>query len=165
MDNSLTGEDIKNIFDGQIKILTYDQIAQYNTIEKLLSPYNRVAILYVWDKRPYAYGHWVCLFVNVNGNIEFFDSYGTFPDDTLDTINKNFRELNGEDYRYLTHLLYNYHGIVEYNNKVLQDKKSSTCGKWISYRMIRNDLNIEQFQDLFSKDTKKNDKIIIKLFS
>lgn len=165
MNYSLTGEDISNIFDNKIKIVTYDQLSKFRTVEELLSPYGKVALLYVWENRPYAYGHWVCLFVNCKGNIEFFDSFGTFPDDTLDTINKNFRMNNGEDYRYLTHLLYNYKGDVEYNDKVLQGKKSSTCGRWISYRMIRNDLTIEDFQKLFTKNKVKNDKIILSQFN
>jgi hypothetical protein len=76
-----------------------------------------------------------------------------------------FRNDNGENYRYLTNLLLKYRGTVEYNEKKLQNDKSNTCGKWVIYRFLRNDLTLEQFQNLFSKNTQRNDNIILNLFS
>ena len=52
--------------------------------------------------------------------------------------------------------------MVEYNDKKLQSSKSSSCGRWCVYRMMRNDLTIEEFQDLF-KNIKNKDKKIISL--
>ena len=166
MDVSLTCSDIKYLLNNQVKIITYDQLKDYKNIESLLYPFNRVVILYVWKKSENKrHGHWIGLHVNNKNNIEVFDSFGNFVDDFLNKIDVKFRNENGENYRYLTNLLLKYKGVVEYNEKKLQNDKSNTCGKWVIYRFLRNDLTLEQFQKLFTKNTKKNDNIILKLFS
>jgi hypothetical protein len=165
MDNPLTSNDIKRIFNNKIKVIPYEDLTKYNNIEDLLHPYNKVMILYVWKKNPNPYGHWICLFINCKGNYEVFDSYGTFIDDTLNDIDKNFRLENNEYYKQLTHLLYNSNKTIEYNNKKLQDDNSSTCGKWCSYRMLKKDLDINDFCDLFTDNTLINDRMILKIFN
>lgn len=166
MDISLTGGDIKQLLNNKVKIITYDQLKDYKNIESLLYPFNRVIILYVWKKSENKrHGHWIGLHVNNKNNIEVFDSFGNFVDDFLNKIDVKFRNENGENYRYLTNLLLKYKGVVEYNEKKLQSDRTNTCGKWVIYRFLRNDLTLEQFQKLFTKNTKKNDNIILKLFS
>ena len=165
MDNPLTGNDIKQLFNNKIKIITYEELTHYNNIDELLHPYNRVCILYVWKKDPNPYGHWICCFRNVNNNIEVFDPFGNFVDDFLNTIPKNFRIENNEYYKQLSHLLVNSKYDVEYNDKPLQSKHTSTCGKWCAYRMLRNKDTIEEFHDLFTDNPLQNDKMILKLFS
>jgi hypothetical protein len=165
-DNPLSGADIKNYFDGNIKILTYNDLRKYKNIHDLLYPYGRVCILYVWKNERYGgkYGHWVCLFINKNNNVEFFDPYGNFIDDFLNNIELGIRNQNGEYYKYLSRLLYEYDGKTEYNNKKLQSDITTTCGKWCVFRMLKNNLTIEQFNKMFGKNTIKNDNIILKLF-
>jgi len=159
MDYPLSKTDIERIFNNKIKIMLYSDISNYKTIEELLFPYNRVCILYYWKK---WHGHWVCVFKNKNNRVEIFDSFGTFPDGTLKDIDLNFRKETNQAHKHLTELLYKGGRSIEYNDKVLQGKKYSTCGRWCSYRMIRDDLTIEQFQDLF-KNIKNKDKKIISL--
>jgi len=166
MDISLTGSDIKYLLNNKVKIITYDQIRNYNSIKSLLYPFNRVVILYVWKKNnDKRHGHWIGLHINNHNNIEVFDSFGNFVDDFLNKIDVEFRNENGENYRYLTNLLLKYKGTVEYNEKKLQNYFSNTCGKWVVYRFLRNDLTLKEFQKLFSNNTLKNDNIILKLFS
>ena len=165
MDNPLSGNDLKSIFNNKIKIITYGELINYDTIEDLLYPYNRVCILYVWKKDPNPYGHWNCIFKNKYGNIEVFDSFGNWIDAFLNDVDKNFRKQNNQLYKQLSHLLYNSHYDVEYNNKKLQNDKSSTCGKWCALRMLKNDLDIDEFNNLFTDDTIKNDRMIIQIFS
>lgn len=156
-DFPLGSKQIKKAFGGKIKIILYSQLKNYNSINELLEPYDKVVILYYWKK---YFGHWICIFKNVNGNIEVFDSLGSWIDDTLYTIDKEFRKQNNEDYKYLTKLLYDCNCEVEYNDKQLQSNKTSTCGRWCVYRLKRDDLTIEEFQDLFKKNKNKDSKII-----
>lgn len=157
MDYPLSKKDIERYFGGKIKVILYDELKNYKTVHDLLKPYNRVCILYYWKKFS---GHWVCCFLNKNNRVEIFDSFGSFPDDTLKQINMNFRKDTNQDFKHLTQILYNGNNSIEYNDKKLQDAKASTCGRWCIYRMKRNDLSIEQFNDLFKNIKNKDNKII-----
>jgi hypothetical protein len=165
-DKPLTGEEIEQYFNNNIKVIEYKQIQTYETIEDLLNPFGRVAILYPWrlDEVGGVFGHWIGLFINKDGNIEYFNSFGSFLEEgALKNIDKKFKKKHGENFKYLTYLLYNSPYKVEYNNKKLQSEHSNTCGRWVIYRIQRDDLNIKQFQKLFNKDTKKNDIKILNL--
>ena len=162
MNIPISSEDIYRIFNGKIKIISYDQIRYYNNIDELLNPFDRVIILYFWKSEPVKYGHWCCLFRRPNNNIEFFDSYGTL-ENQLNNIDPYFARLNGEDYPYLTRLLYECPFQIEYNNKTLQSKKSSVCGRYCILRLLLSDYTIDEFNKLFSKSTIKNDKIVYNL--
>ena len=157
MDYPLSKSDIERVFNGKIKVLLYDEIAKYNNIKELLEPYGKICVLYYWKKYS---GHWCCCFLNKNGRVEIFDSFGTFPDGTLKDININFRKETNQAHKHLTDLLYRGGRPVEYNDMKLQGNKSSTCGRWCIYRMLRNDLTIEEFQDLFKRNKNKDKKII-----
>lgn len=158
-DYALSKQDILRYFNNRIKVVLYDELKNYHSVHDLLKPYNRVCILYYWKKYS---GHWVCCFMNKNKRVEIFDSFGTWIDDTLQQINMDFRRDTNQDFKYLTKILYNGNNSVEYNDVTLQNKKAMTCGRWCLYRMKRNDLNIEQFVDLF-KNIKNKDKKIISL--
>ena len=69
MDVALSSQDLKDIFDGELKILLYGDVQKYHTVDELLEPYDRVCILYNWTKHM---GHWVCLFKK-RDTIYFFD--------------------------------------------------------------------------------------------
>lgn len=167
MDIALSAKDIIKAFNGKIKIISYIDIHKYKNIEELLKPYGRTMILYTWkfDKDGGEFGHWCCCFYNKDGDIEFFDSFGEFIDETLKQISKSFKEENNEDFKYLTLLLYNSNHKIIYNDKQLQNNKSNTCGRWCIYRMLRNDIDIDQFQNLFTDNTHKNDKLILKIIN
>lgn len=162
MFRALSSKDIKGYFNGKVKVILYNEIGKYRTIDELLNPYGRVIMLYFWKAEPNYYGHWISCFRNCNNNIEVFDSFGTFIDDTLNKISLNFRKEHNIYEKHLTKLLYDSGKIIEYNDKQLQDKKTSTCGRWCIYRLYRDDLTIEQFQKLFDIPI-NNDKKIIKL--
>ena len=164
MDNPLSFKNIKDYFDNKIKVIVYSDLLKYRTIEEALYPYNRVVILCLW--KP-SYGHYIAVFKNVNNNIEVFDSLkNKFIDGVLDIINPDFKKQYKQDFKYLSLLLYNYNGNVEWSDRRLQDKNSQTCGKWCCYRLYRDDLTIEDFYKLFTKNKyKENDKIIISLYN
>lgn len=168
----LSSSDIKKIFNKKIKIILYSDLSKYKTIEDVLKPHNKVMILYYWESpneegEGNYFGHWVCFFKNNKNMIEVFNSFGGYIDDTLKQIDKDFREDNNEDFKYLTNLLYDYciktNDKVVYNAKQLQAKvDTATCGRWCCYRMLRNDLSIIEFNRLF-KNLKTNDNKICKI--
>lgn len=166
---ALSAKDIKKIFKNKIKILLYSELSDYDNIVDVLEPYGRVAILYYWEApdargRGHYFGHWQNCFINCNGNIEVFNSFGGKIDDTLKQLGMDFRRKHNEEYKYLTKLLLDYPGDVEYNKKQLQGKiGSATCGRWICYRMLRDDLNIDEFNKLFTNNVKMNDQKIVRL--
>lgn len=165
-DTPLGGDEIYKYLEGKVKILEYKQIRKYKDIDSLLAPYNKVAILYPWkvEEDGGLFGHWVGLMKNKNNNIEYFNSYGSFLEDgVMKNIDVNFKKKHGEDFKYLTYLLYISPYDVEYNPRTLQSKNSNTCGRWVIYRFLRDDLTIEEFNKLFYKNTKKNDIKILNL--
>ena len=59
MDKPLSNYDVQNLLDNDVKVITYDELDRYKTIENLLYPYNKVVILYLATP---DYGHWCCIF-------------------------------------------------------------------------------------------------------
>jgi hypothetical protein len=165
MNKPLSSDDIYSFFDDNVNIYTYDQLADFNSIEEVLAPFGRAVLLYFWQTHP-RMGHWTCLFKTPRGTIEFFDSLSTkkgVPDGVLSQIPHRFRDAHGEDYPYLTKLLYESPSQIEYNDKKLQNDSSSVCGRYCVLRLICDDLSIEQFQQLFSKNTQANDQLVLQL--
>jgi hypothetical protein len=106
-------------------------------------------------------GHWVCLFKK-SDTIYFFDSFGSIPygKTNMGQIPEQLKYKFGMEYKYLTDLLLNCPYEVDYNDKCLQDSKSSTCGRYCATRMSFCDLSTDDFNSMFSDDLKNNDKII-----
>ena len=79
MRKPLSETDIKTIL-GDCKILTYPQLAKYDTLDQLLPrPYDFVIILLL--ESP-ASGHWTAL-LRYSDGYEFVDSYGNNVDADL----------------------------------------------------------------------------------
>ena len=167
MDQALSSSDINNFFDDKIKILTYDQLKKYKSVDELLKPYGRVVILYFWEDEPKR-GHWITCFGTKHNTIEFFDSLATKsgkPDMFLKDIPNQFKQSNGEDNPYLSKLLYECPEQIEYNDMKIQGDTSSTCGRHVILRLCCSDIPIETYQKLFTKNTKKNDELSVRLIN
>lgn len=165
-DEPLSGEDISRFFNNEIKVLKYGDIKNYKNVEELLEPFGRLAILYPWKKNEGGglFGHWVGVFINSSGNIEYFNSFGSFLEEgALKNIDRDFKKKHNEDFKYLTNLFIKSPYTIEYNPKALQNKNTNTCGRWVVYRLLRDDLSINQFNKLFKKNTLLNDKNILKI--
>jgi hypothetical protein len=152
----LSSEDISKTFNGRIKVLTYTELAEYNTLDDLLAPYGVVVILYLTKKN---FGHWVLLFRYPDNpsHIEFFDSYGLFPDSELKFVPSNFRKENNMKFPHLTWLLYKYltnnpKGKIEYNNHRFQEKEEdvNTCGRHVINRYIYKDQYINDYYEMMN---------------
>ncbi len=156
----LSDTDLKNIFNGKLKIIKYSNIKHYNDLSELLEPYGRTVILI--ETTPNR-GHWTCLFEGSGkqkNNIFYFDSYGVKPDGQLDRINYNTRVMLGQESKDLIPLFHNY--LIRYNIHQLQSKGKdiATCGRWCAARMILNNLNSDEFASLFMNKEIKPDDII-----
>jgi len=156
----LSDKDLKRIFNGQVKIIKYKKIKDYNDLSELLLPYGRTIILI--ETSPNR-GHWTCIFCGEGkqkGKIFYFDSYGVAPDGQLKNIDDDVRLMLGEGQEDLIPLFHNYD--ILYNKYPLQAriKGTATCGRWCAARMILNNLNSSQFAKLFLNKKNKPDDII-----
>ena len=119
----LSDGDIMNKLRGRTKIIRYHELNKVRNIEDVMKD-NSVVILY--EKRRNN-GHWVCLVRYLKGGvptIEFFDSYGIFPDDEKKQISDEYLRGSGQEYNKLAELLLraNRRNRIEYNDHKLQKK-------------------------------------------
>ena len=49
-DFPLSKDDLIKSFNGKVKVLLYSDLKNIKNVKELLSPYNRVIILYFWRK-------------------------------------------------------------------------------------------------------------------
>lgn len=168
MDYSLTGGDIERALGkSNVDVILYPDLANIKSIRTYFQNKRYLVILYNWGGN---YGHWTCLFRYPNGNvIEFFDPYGVQPDHELFEFSKKIRKKNGMDFPWLSKLLIDWDGEIEYNNYAFQkDRKGvSTCGRWVIYRCKKWNMTIDEFKTHMEKEEKthnlKGDKLIVEL--
>jgi hypothetical protein len=136
----LNGEQMLQLVDNKANLIIVNDLIKYNHIDAVLGEYGAVILLYENEKYK---GHWVCLFKINDSTLMFFDPYGLKPDE----------QLQFSDYSkpYLSMLLKDSGYRVKYNNKDLQKfcKQVSTCGKFVSLRLIFRDLPNRKFISLF----------------
>ena len=119
-----------------VKIVSHQELKNYNNIDELLPNTNDVVII-IWEREP-NYGHWTLLGKYFDEEtkkptIEYYDSYGYEINEPLKWIDKKYKHTI-DDYPYLDHLLKNAskHYDIVYNSKVFQEKKNenvATCGR------------------------------------
>lgn len=151
-DIDLSGDDVRELCRGQVDIVPYHTLDNYESIEQLLAQYGAVILLYETREN---FGHYVALFYNNNGDLEFFDSYGMKPDEELNYATYNLK--NGEPY--LTQLLNKYKKKLIVNTEKLQVFKEhiNTCGRWTAMRIFfRKEYSLRQFIDLFKNNSHYN---------
>jgi hypothetical protein len=127
---SMDDSDIK-YYLPKAKILTYNKLKNYKTIEKLLPKHKSYFIL-LYPVQSENSGHWVC-FTRYDKTIEYFDSYGLKPDVPLSWGSyKN-------NTKYLNNLLSKTKLPMVYNSISFQSKNDldvSTCGAYVVFRIL-----------------------------
>lgn len=107
------------------------------------------AIIVNTDNHTQPGTHWVAIYLGSNGRGIYFDSFGMPPFDKriAQRLRRNCR-------------------IYEYNEKRIQDISSNVCGQYciVVLHWLFNNKSLRAFHKLFSSDTKRNDRIIIKMF-
>jgi hypothetical protein len=160
MAEPMSGEEIKNLLNNDVKIMTYKELNNYNNIDDIFKESDNIALLY--ELKP-KYGHWVGLINQPLFNrIEYFDSYGYIPDYHKKSIDKNFLIQSGQYKNLLSKLLYNTNKTIHYNEIPFQLKKNiiSTCGRHICMRIMCRHLTLEQYQKIVLHKNKKTADIL-----
>lgn len=161
-DVSLSNYDLINMLDGKANVVIYPNLINYQSIDDVLGPHNACFLLF--ETKP-KYGHWVCLFRRGN-EIEFFNPYGGYPDDSLQSIPLHYREISGQVIPLLSLLLLNSPYELVYNEFKFQqhNKNIKTCGRWSIARLLLRDLNIYEFKNFIDKLKMENgltgDKVV-----
>ena len=148
----LSGEEMKQTAINMglnVKIILYNNLYKYNTIDELFISCKNIIILYRWADKM---GHWVALFKS-GDYIEFFEPYGTPPDALKKQINKSFLKTSGQQPDYIKKLLLTYDNKnINYNNYKLQKKGDiNTCGRHCLVRLMFSDYNIDEYKKIFKK--------------
>lgn len=144
-DVALSNFDLIKMLDGKANVVIYPNLINYESIDDVLGPYGACFLLF--ETRP-KFGHWVSL-LKRNNVIEFFNSYGGYPDDSLKYIPSHYREVSGQNTPLLSLLLLNSPYELEYNEFDFQkhNKNIKTCGRWGVIRLLLKNLNLYQFKD------------------
>jgi hypothetical protein len=148
----LSGEDVKKLLDGKVKIIKYPDIHKFDNIDELIHPYDCAIILYEYYEH---YGHWCWLIMTEledgSKTLEFGDPYGKTIDYVLTKIPEPYKSQSNQDYPYLTRLMYNSPYECSYNDFKFQKigDKISTCGRWSTLRCLLKQLPLAEFKKLF----------------
>ena len=161
---SMEEVELNSISDTELKyylpdcnIKTYPELRNIKDIEELLPNNGSFFILLYLDTENS--GHWTTL-KRFNNDIQYFCSYGTYPDKQMNWYGKELREELGESELYLTKLL-NKTGLnVNYNDIDYQNKDNLdivTCGRHC-INFIKSKKDLKQYFKMMSKLKKDSGK-------
>lgn len=172
MDNylayALSDRDLKRL-NPRTKIIVYEDVKRYKTIDHLLHPYDSAIILYEWKRtKNYSTGHYITVNRVNDGIIEHFDSYAIKPDDELKQINdmpESFKKMTGQDQKYLLNLYARSNSPISYNHYALQSLSDniSTCGRYCVLRSLYRHMPLDEFAKLFIGKRDSPDVIAVQL--
>jgi hypothetical protein len=157
----LSGNDIYNACENNIKILKYGELNKFDTIDDAFDPFDAIALLYETHKN---FGHWVLLLRHKNKKtIEFFDSYGGFIDDPLKKIGGEFKKKTGQDGHKLSKLLADSKYKIIYNPVQIQKLKEgvSSCGRHLCLRYLMRDIPMTKYLNVLQDSDKNNTDDIV----
>ena len=172
MDNylayALSDQDIRKL-NPRTKLILYEDVKRYRTIDHLLHPYDSVIILYEWKRtKDYSVGHYITVNRVNDGIIEHFDSYTIKPDDELKQISdmpESFKKMTGQDQKYLLKLYAESNKPISYNQYHLQSLSDniSTCGRHCIIRSLYRHMPLDDYVKLFLNKTDSPDVIAVQL--
>jgi hypothetical protein len=142
MNLPLSSKDLYKALQKQVKIINWKKIKTYKDLDELLEPFDSTIILYEFPDRK-NFGHWTCIFRDLNGVIEHFDSYGYEPDEELEILDKYCKERP-----HLVKLMYYSPYKLRYSHHKLQTH-GSTCGRWVLMRLLLKNMDEDSFAKLF----------------
>lgn len=180
MQKSLGVKDIEDIINPfEINLVTSENKPKLYFIYRMnkQNPYINYLIHYnTGISGETTIGHWVALVIdNINKTANFFDSYGRFPDDSLNLISKEYRKKTKQNQRDIGEFMYTLldEGYeLRYNDKQYQkiSNNINTCGRWVATFIVfinqgGKEENFEKFINKLKKifSIKNNDELIVKL--
>lgn len=149
---ALSNFEVLDLVNGHANVILYPDLYKFESIDELLQPFGACFLLF--ETKP-NFGHW-CALIKYGDIVEFFDSYSSYPDDTLDFIPEDFKNESNQNYPYLTALLYHSPYKIEFNDKQYQSRKGniSTCGRHAACRIMFKHLSLKKYNKLIN-DVKK----------
>jgi hypothetical protein len=116
------------------KIIRYSELKKYNDIDDLLrNNVDYCILLYEESKNK---GHWVCV-LKYNDTIEYFDSYGGYPDNPLKWNSDMTNNSLGQE-PFLCRMFDNTEKEVIFNPIKYQEDEDdvNTCGRHCVFRIL-----------------------------
>lgn len=165
---ALSDQDIMRL-NPRTKLLLYEDVKRYPSIDHLLHPFDSVIILYEWERtRDASIGHYITVNRVNDGIVEHFDSYGIKPDKELDQLKDSspaFRKMTGQDQKYLLNLYAKARSPIAYNQYKLQslDDGVATCGRYAVLRSRYKHMPLDEFARIFTGKRETPDQIAVKM--
>jgi hypothetical protein len=130
-------------------------LPNYNSIEELL-PHDRSHFVLLYQDSPNS-GHWTCCLRQKN-TVEFFDSYGNYPDKDLSWVSPEKRHDLGIDGKYLSSLFNKTKMKVIFNTEPYQasGRQFATCGRHVVFRLMNVDKGLLKYHKHIRNEMKKN---------
>lgn len=156
-DIALSDSEVLKLLDGRCNIILYPDLYKYNSLDEILEPYGSCILLFAFQIKPSIYGHWCAINKISDNEVEFFNSYGGWPDDTLKHILGGIRKKSNQDKPYLSMLMLESPYQLSYNEYRFQKhgKNIKTCGRHCAIRSIFKDLSLEEYKKLLETLGKK----------
>ena len=144
------------------KVLLYEELYKYETLEFLLDANNgKVILLYISKDDP-DYGHWCCILKTNYGKdkkecVEWSDSYGLKPDEEM----KFSSAVHGQQFNYLSLLMLDSPYVLTYNNHKFQQEKNNinTCGWHCACRLLNNNKSLDGYKKYLDAVIKESPEI------
>jgi len=140
---------------GNVKIVKFDTLIGYNTIEELLPKQKDCCVIF-WETTSEYEGHWTAL-CRLNQTYIYFDAYGNSVDQDFSYIPKSLKKQLDIKYDYLKTLLHGKHVIT--NHVAFQQMKNgvNTCGRFVSMFLyvFKRGYSLADFQKIMKENLKK----------
>lgn len=141
-------KDVYEMSGKPITILRYRDIKNIIDLKRFMERNKYCLIHYQTEGRVHKdiMGHWCALYYNLYG-INYFDSYGKFPDETLNHIPQIYLKYSSQQYASLCELIIreiDKGTRIYYNDKRLQGKYTQTCGIWCAYMFRHSNKKMEE---------------------
>lgn len=153
VDIALSETQLQNNTKGFVPIITYNKI--YNkSLKKLFESENAIILLYLQERNM---GHWVTV-VNHGNYIEWFDSYGSYPDSMLTWNSKAKNEQLGQSRPFFLEKVIRTRGCKLYYNGCqlqLRSNDSETCGRYALLRVRHKNKSLQAFLNYLERERKK----------
>jgi len=146
---SLSDADIHKMIPT-LKVITYPELLEYNTIDDALDEKGRLMILYLTQNENT--GHWTCLLRSRDKKkLEFFDPYGGYkPDQESEWLSDSKLKQFNQNTEHLTKLLKESPYKIVYNRYPFQNESPNiaTCGRHCTTRLYFKHLTLPQYTQM-----------------
>lgn len=159
---ALGDNDVQEKLPTDTKIILYNDLAGVEDITELMDEKGRLVMLY--PREAPTVGHWVCMFINKEGDIEYFDPYGEPPEETKRDLSPEKLEELGIVEDILMPLLKQSaskrgKGVV-FNAHQYQKLAPgiNTCGRWCVSRLAFHEATADEFKKILDEMKKGTNK-------